>query len=84
MKFIKRKLPLAVINTVAKVSGNPSILKNSQKLKKLYQRELLISETFAHFTLHEWIFESQYVQDFMKSMTPEENLKFNVDVSSLD
>jgi hypothetical protein len=56
MKFIKRDLPLAMIKTAAKVSGNRSLMKNSQKLKKLIERELIISESFSHFIMNEWIF----------------------------
>ena len=78
MKFIKRDLPLAMIKTAAKVSGNRSLMKNSQKLKKLIERELIISESFSHFIMNEWIFESQHVVEFMKQMTAEERIKFNI------
>jgi 1-acyl-sn-glycerol-3-phosphate acyltransferase len=83
-RFFKRQLPSILLKTVAKLSGVPSLVKNSQKIQKLLQREVTISNAFSHFTLHEWIFESQNIVELMKIMTPEESLKFNIDVSCLD
>ena len=84
LRLFKRQLPAMLLSAVAKVSGVPSLVKGSQKITKLLNREVMISETFSHFTMHEWVFESQQVVDFMKIMSPREQAKFDLDISKLD
>ncbi|OMJ82851.1 hypothetical protein SteCoe_16318 [Stentor coeruleus] len=84
LRYFKRLLPASVLSTVAKVSGIPSLVKSSQKIKKLIQRESMISRVFSHFTMHEWIFESQQVVELLKIMSPRDLQVFDFDVSTLD
>jgi len=44
----------------------------------------MISGIFSHFTMHEWIFESQHVAEMLKIMSPEDLKTFDFDISTLD
>jgi glycerone phosphate O-acyltransferase/fatty acyl-CoA reductase len=84
IRFLRRQLPGMLLSSIAKVSRNQTLIKNSQKITKLLQREAMVSEVFSHFTTHEWIFESQHVIDMIKMMTPKELEVFDVDITRLD
>lgn len=84
LRFFKRQLPTMIVNTAAKVSGVPSLIKKSHQIQKLLRREVMISESFSHFTMHEWIFESQQAIDLHKHMSPYEQQIFGLDISDLD
>ena len=84
LRLLKREIPAMAFRTVARVSRVPRLVKGSEKIRKLVKREAMISETFSHFTLHEWVFESQRVVDIMKILTPMEQAQFDIDISRLD
>lgn len=84
VRLLRRQLPGMLLNTVAKVSGIPSLIKNSQKIMKLLQREAMISGVFSHFTMFEWIFESQHASEMLKIMSPKDLVTFDFDITALD
>lgn len=84
VRFFRRQLPGMLLNSVAKISRNAKLIKTSSKIQKLLQREAMISDVFSHFTMHEWIFESQHVADMIKLLSPKELETFDIDVTGLD
>ena len=83
-RFFKRSIPSLALTALSKVYPTPINVKNAQRYKKLISRELLISNTFVHFTCFEWIFASQNIEFLIKQLTPEERGRFEIDISSMD
>lgn len=48
--------------------GSPKMKKTVEKGKKITKRSWDLGMLFAHFTLHQWIFETAKIYDYMRDM----------------
>lgn len=83
-RFFYRKIPSAALTAYSKIVSTPDNIKRAQRFKKLIDRELLITKSFSHFNHCEWIFASHNITNLIKILNPNELLKFEIDISSMD
>lgn len=83
-RFFRRSVPSMALSGIAKVIATPNNVKNAMRYKKLMDREMLITKSFAHFTCFEWIFGSQNIMNMSKELNPDETMKFELDISTMD
>jgi len=84
VRACKRKIPAFLFLKYAQTTKNPNLLKTALKLQKLISREHMISSTFSHFTMNEWIYSSQNLIEMQKHMNKEERSRFELDITKLD
>lgn len=80
---MKRKLPMTVVYHLANVLGTKGMKSKVTQLKEAVDKCLEIGDVFKHFTLNEWIFSNNNAYSIFKSLSDQEKMKFNFDVSRI-
>lgn len=58
--------------------------KNANKLTKMLGRSRNIGDIFKHFTCNEWIFSTKNLSIIEKSLSEEDRMKFDLDVTKIE
>ena len=84
--FFKNKLPIKILEQVAKIPGlgSQAMKKNVEKGKLMVSKAWETCLLFDHFTKNSWVFESNQVEEFSKLMTNEEKKQFIIDPREIE
>lgn len=82
--YITQELPLLVMSTRHRLSGNEREVMKLEKLQKFVSDTVEKYEAFDHFTSNTWTFEISLSQQAWNMMSQEERALYNCDVTSID
>lgn len=60
-----RRVPALTYLKISNLMGNESMKKEANRLLKLIYKAESVSQTFSHFAVNEWIFDSRRVEKLM-------------------
>eukprot|EP01132_Coremiostelium_polycephalum_P000607 gene607-755_t len=83
--FMKYGIPSALLSLLAIVTGNEDTKNKAESFKKVTKAARLITDTFQHFTAHEWIFSVQTLEKiFQEDLDAEDRIKFSIDAAEIN
>mmetsp|Transcript_32848 Transcript_32848/g.29710 ORF Transcript_32848/g.29710 Transcript_32848/m.29710 type:complete len:430 (+) Transcript_32848:489-1778(+) len=69
---------------VAQLMGNKTMQKNADKLIQVGEKSKIVSSLFVHFSMNEWIFNSQKIEEIAEFCTEDERKRFFIDIKEVD
>ena len=84
LKRLTRRVPAYMFYQFARVFGTHKLKIQANKLNKMLTRAEVLSETFSFFTTYHWVFETTKVNNLINYLSPEEQQKFQLDVTTID
>jgi hypothetical protein len=82
-KYLKFDLPAEAYIRYAKLTRNPRRIKEAMRLKKLLGRQDIITESFKHFTMNQWFYDTPYLNNLPSRMSKEERINWDVDITKV-
>ncbi|CDW80559.1 male sterility protein [Stylonychia lemnae] len=84
--YLKNELPSKIYKKIAQIPGigGQQMLKDATKLEKINNRSKIMGEMFEHFTLNEWIYESNQIVLMLSEMTESDKVEFNIDPKTIN
>eukprot|EP01133_Synstelium_polycarpum_P011532 gene11532-13458_t len=83
--FMKYGIPSVLLQFLALVTGNEETKTKSEAFKKMTKAARLITDTFQHFTAHEWVFSVTTLEKiFGDSLDADDRVRFNCDAADIN
>jgi len=82
--FMKYGIPAFLLSTFAMITGNEETKSKAEAFKKMTKAARLITDTFKHFTAHEWVFSVSTLEKAVQDLDAEDKIKFTVDAAEIN
>ncbi|EFA75040.1 hypothetical protein PPL_11725 [Heterostelium album PN500] len=83
--FMKYGIPSVLLSLMSTLTGNEETKAKSEAFKKMTKAARLITDTFQHFTGHEWVFSVTTLEKiFQEVLDAEDRVRFNCDAAEIN
>jgi len=82
--FIKRKLPVMLMDFAGKFMQNEQMMDKAALYKKALGRATMLNNIFQHFTTTQWVFDTSSIDSLNKHFTKEDTELFPYDMGIVD
>ncbi|GAM27335.1 hypothetical protein SAMD00019534_105100 [Acytostelium subglobosum LB1] len=83
--FMKYGIPSVMLQVMAFVTGNEETKSKAEAFKKMTKAARLITDTFQHFTGHEWVFSVSTLEKvFQEHLDADDRIRFTCDAAQIN